>query len=241
MESVQLQIMFLDIYIDVGGLLALPVMNSSAFAKVPRFPPAKSKICSATKKLRAFLDYVAGLDDLSLVCFTVNDWTRLITVLTLCFRLSFPLELCLEFDWEWANSEIQLDRFLTKLSGDSDIAATASSNSLLSANRAVLGVLKSNYTRRFNLIGELTANQQKRTYGCPVMGGNLGLAAAQFHPGHTPAPQPSTDFDMSGIFPVFHDTWPMMVEGWQDVDNLSWDSLNDQLDSSTPSACSWPV
>ena len=231
--------MFLDIYIDAGSLLALPVANPSSLAKVPKFPPAKSKICSATQKLRLFLDYVAGLDDVSLVSFTVNDWTRLITVLTLCFRLSFPLQLCSEFDWEWANSEIQLDRFLTKLSGDTD--TPASSNSLLLANRAVLGVLKTNYARRLSSVGEITANHQKRTFGCPVMGGNLGLAAAQFHPGPTPAPQPSNNFDMSGIFPVFQDTWPMMVEGWQDVDNISWDSLNDQLDSSTPSACSWPV
>ena len=68
-----MQIMFLDIFLDVGSLLALPVSKTSLSAKITRFPPPTSKIYSGIKKIRALLDYVGELSDKSLLSFTVND------------------------------------------------------------------------------------------------------------------------------------------------------------------------
>lgn len=222
-ESVRLQSMFVDIYIDTGSLLSFPVAKTSLTIKTPRIPPPTSKIYSATKKLRTFLDYVGEMDDLSLLSFTVNDWTRLIVILTLSFRLSFPLSLCPEFDWKWANSEIQLDHFLSKVSRDAD--STIAPNSILAANRAVLGVLKTKYNRRLSALAEASTSQWSRTAGCPVMGGGgLSQNVAQWNSGLTEPSEPSTDSDMPEILPIFHDLWAAEA-GWQDSGEISWESF----------------
>ncbi|KAL7941152.1 hypothetical protein V8C42DRAFT_335503 [Trichoderma barbatum] len=225
-EAVRLQTMFLDIYLDTGSILAFPVAKTSLSAKITRFPPPTSKLYSGIKKIRAYLDYISELDDVSLLSFTVNDWTRLIIVFTLSFRLSFPLSQCPEFEWRWANSEIQLDQFLTKISRDED--ATVSSNGILSANRAVLGVLKAKYNRRLSSLNERPAAQSSRTFGCPMMNGGSGLIDPQWNSGNTQVSEPSIDSDMPEI-PIFNDMWTTMAAGWQDVEDISWDSVDDQF------------
>ncbi|RSL43871.1 hypothetical protein CEP53_011491 [Fusarium sp. AF-6] len=152
MESgaARMQAMFIDVFLDCGSLLAFPVAKTFLSAKITSFPPSLSNLCSATKKLRVFLDYVSELGDSSLLSFTVNDWTRFIVILTLSFRLSFPLSLCPDFDSASARSQLQLDQFLSKMSHGADGAA---SNDLLSASRAMLGLAKSKYDRRLEMLG----------------------------------------------------------------------------------------
>ncbi|WAO90263.1 Hypothetical protein NCS54_00768300 [Fusarium falciforme] len=148
--ATRMQAMFIDVFLDCGSLLAFPVAKTFLSAKTSCFPPQISNMCSATKKIRNFLDYVSELEDSSLLSFTVNDWTRFIVILTLSFRLSFPLSLCPDFDSASARSELQLDQFLSKMSYGADVTA---SNDLLSASRAMLGLAKSKYDRRVGLLG----------------------------------------------------------------------------------------
>ncbi|RFU79703.1 hypothetical protein TARUN_2509 [Trichoderma arundinaceum] len=237
-RSVRLQDMFFDIYLDVGSLLAFPVAVTSLSARIIRFPPPTSKMYSATKKIRRFLDYICEVDDTRLLSFTVNDWTRLIVVLTLSFRLSFPLELCPDFEWAWANSEIQLDLFLSEMLRDRDIAAA--SNSILSANRTVFNVLKSKYKSRLDSLGQSRAGQRHRTFGCPVMGGGLNLSVPLWTPELTEASEPSTRSHASEIIPLYHDVWTAVAAEWQDINQEPLDSLNDLLNDAV-TGHNWPV
>ncbi|KAL7931557.1 hypothetical protein V8C35DRAFT_309791 [Trichoderma chlorosporum] len=238
-EPIRLQIMFLDIFLDVGSLLALPVAKTSLSAKITRFPPPTSKLYSGIKKIRVLLDYISELDDKSLLSFTVNDWTRLITALTLSFRLSFPLSQCPDFDWRWANSEIQLDHFLSKISREEDV--TVASNGVLSANRAVLGVLKSKYNSRLSSLDQ-PARQINRSFGCPMMSGGTIIAESQWNSGLTQASDLSTESDVPEIFPVFHHAWmTMAAAGMQDIEEISWDSFDEQFINSTGTDSSWSM
>ncbi|KAL6851846.1 hypothetical protein J3F83DRAFT_757501 [Trichoderma novae-zelandiae] len=226
-EPIRMQIMFLDIFFDAGSLLTFPVAKPlSSVLKSVRIPPLIPKIYSATKKIRVFLEYVGDLDDRSLLSFTVNDWTRLIIVLTLAFRLSFPLGVCPDFDWTWANSEMQLDQFLSKVSREAD--TTVDSNGILSANRVVFGLLKSKFNRRLSSLSDEPVIPSSRTFGCPMMSGGSSLADAQWSSEFAPS-EPSTDTDMSEM--VFHDMWTAVATGWQDVGDLPWESFDEQLNS----------
>ncbi|PTB65557.1 hypothetical protein BBK36DRAFT_1202046, partial [Trichoderma citrinoviride] len=226
-EPIRMQTLFLDIFFDAGSLLEFPVAKTlSSVVKSVRIPPPIPNIYSATKKIRAYLDYVGDLDDNSLLSFTVNDWTRLIVVLTLAFRLSFPLYLCPDFNWTWASSEMQLDQFLSKVSRDADTAVA--SNGILSANRVVFGLLKSKFNRRLSSLGEERTIPSSRTFGCPMMSGGSSLADAQWSSEFAPS-EPSTDSDMSDM--VFHDMWTAVATGWQDVGDMPWESFDEQLNS----------
>ncbi|KAF3070017.1 hypothetical protein CFAM422_006765 [Trichoderma lentiforme] len=229
-EPVRLQMMFLDIYLDTGSLLALPVAKTSLSAKLTRFPPPISKIYSGTRKIRACLDYVGGLSDKAILSFTVNDWTRLITIFTLAFRLSFPLKECPDFDWEWANSEIQLDQFLSKISREGD--TTVASNGVLSANRAVLGVLKAKYNRRLSSLSEQPSREVSKTFGCPMMSGGTLIAEANWNSGLTQASAQSTIVDMPEVLPGFHDDWATLAAEWHNIEEMTWESFDDQFTNS---------
>lgn len=229
-EPVRLQMMFLDIYLDTGSLLALPVAKTSLSAKLTRFPPPISKIYSGTRKIRACLDYVGGLSDKAILSFTVNDWTRLITIFTLAFRLSFPLKECPDFDWEWANSEIQLDQFLSKIAREGD--TTVASNGVLSANRAVLGVLKAKYNRRLSSLSEQPAREVSKTFGCPMMSGGTLIAEANWNSGLTQASAQSTIVDMPEVLPGFHDDWATLAAEWHNIEEMTWESFDDQFTNS---------
>ncbi|KAK1246141.1 hypothetical protein MKX07_005210 [Trichoderma sp. CBMAI-0711] len=237
-ETIRMQALFLDIFFDAGSLLAFPVAGTpSPSLKSERIPPPIPKIYSATKKIRVFLDYVGNLDDNALLSFTVNDWTRLIVVLTLAFRLSFPLSLCPDFDWTWASSQIQLEQFLSKVSRDAD--TVVASNGILSANRVVFGLLKTKFNRRLSSVGDEPTIPSSRTFGCPMMSGGSSLADAQWSSEFAPS-EPSTDSDMSDM--VFHDMWTAVATGWQDVGDVPWETFDEQLNSvGTCPASGWSI
>lgn len=215
--------MFVDIFLDCGSLLALPVAETYLSAKTHCFPPPLSKIYSATKKIRALLDYVGELDDSAVLSFTINEWTRLIMVLTLSFRLSFPLSLYPDFDSARARSELQLDQFLSKMSHGADNAA---SNDLLSASRALLGLAKSKYDRRLgSLGGPPSVAPPNRFFGCPVMDGSLRTPVDQNFTnlsGWTDVGEPKTR-------PLFHDVWATMTIGWGNASDIPWDTGEEGL------------
>ncbi len=215
--------MFIDVFLDCGSLVAFPVAKTSLSAKLARFAPPVSKICSATKKLRALLDYMSGLDDSSLLSFTVNDWTRFIVAMTLSFRLSFPLSSCPDFDSAWARSELQLDQFLSKVSQGADIATA--SNDILSADRAVLGVVKTKYDRRLDSLGTSPSSPASGMFGCPMMDGSLRKSVEQWDPELMNLSWSSTDTSNAKNPSPFHDLWATMTMGWGGADDMPWNAL----------------
>ena len=221
-EATRMQAMFIDVFLDCGSLLAFPALT----AKTNCFPPPLSKICSATKKIRAFLDYVGELKDSSLLSFTINDWTRLIVVLTLSFRLSFPLPLCPDFDSANARSQLQLDQFLSQMSSGAD--ATASSN-ILSASRTVLGLAKLKYDRRLgSLEGPQSVAATSRVFGCPVMDGSFRTSVEQWDPSFTNLSGWTDAGELKSV-PLFHDVWATMTRGWGNSSDMSWDIVEEGL------------
>ncbi|KAM3551740.1 hypothetical protein ARSEF4850_007728 [Beauveria asiatica] len=239
--TVRMQIMYLEIYLDVGSLLALPVAKTALSARNARFPPPMTRINSCVRKLRAFLDLVAALDDAAMLAFTVNDWTRLIIVLTLAFRLSFPVALSPAFDWLSAREEIQLGQFLSQTSRGS--VASADSNGILAANRVVLGVLKSKYSQRQSSQADEAhpATQPSRSAGCPMMGGGGGVTIAQWDMSLNEANALSTDPDMPDMIPMLQGMWATGGVRWQDMDKIPWDSFGDTMDGGSGAVESWPA
>ncbi|KAF4455946.1 hypothetical protein F53441_1813 [Fusarium austroafricanum] len=177
----------------------------------PRFCPPLPQLYGAVGKIKTFLDFVLRLDDASLLSFTINDWTRLIVALTLSFRLSFPLPLCPDFDSAYARAELQLGCFLGRMSQGSE---KVTQSDLLSASRCVLGLAKSKYDIRLDLLGKSQSTQLvSHTFGCPIMHGNFATSIDD------------GQFDPSGLsewigdnehrkFPLFHDIWATMTMGW---------------------------
>lgn len=218
-----MQTMFIDVFLDCGSLLVFPVAKTFLSAKRSCFPPPLSNLCSAPKKIRSYLDYVSELEDSSLPSFTVNDWTRFIVILTLAFRLSFPLSLCPDFDSNSARSEIQLDQFLSKMSDGADITT---STDLLSASRAMLGLAKTKYDRRLELLEKpAPVTPVSRVFGCPMMDGSLRRSVEQWDHNFT---------NLSGWAepknpPLFHDVWATMTMGWGNVGDISWDAVDEGL------------
>ncbi|KAI8717128.1 hypothetical protein NCS52_00787400 [Fusarium sp. LHS14.1] len=221
--ATRMQTMFIDVFLDCGSLLVFPVAKTFLSAKRSCFPPPLSNLCSAPKKIRSYLDYVSELEDSSLPSFTVNDWTRFIVILTLAFRLSFPLSLCPDFDSTSARSEIQLDQFLSKMSDGADITT---STDLLSASRAMLGLAKTKYDRRLELLEKpAPVTPVSRVFGCPMMDGSLRRSVEQWDHNFT---------NLSGWAepknpPLFHDVWATMTMGWGNVGDISWDAVDEGL------------
>ncbi|KFY78900.1 hypothetical protein V499_02026 [Pseudogymnoascus sp. VKM F-103] len=218
-------------YQEMQGSMTPTVLGSAKTylsANITPFPPLLSKICTATKKLRAFLDYISDLEDSSLLSFTINDWTRLIVVLTLSFRLSFPLLLCPDFDSAWARSELQLDQFLSKVSHGADIATA--SNDIISARRAVLSVMKSKYDHRLGSLSEPPCTAPaSRIFGCPMMDGSLRTSLGQWDPELINISGSSTDASEAKNLPLFNDVWASMTMGWGNTSDMSWDTFEDSF------------
>lgn len=206
-----MQAMFVDIFLDCGGLLVLPISKTYSTAKKTRFCPPLPKVYGAIKKIRAFLDFVLTLDDSSLLSFTINDWTRLIVVLTLSFRLSFPLTLNLDFDSSYARSELRLDDFLGQMSRGTDITAQSD---LLSASRYVLSLAKSKYDLRLASLKDLQPVQPvSRTFGCPIMSVNLRTSTERLQSSSS-GPSECVDTNKQKKLPLWHDIWATMTFSW---------------------------
>ncbi|KAH8897678.1 hypothetical protein GQ53DRAFT_637773 [Thozetella sp. PMI_491] len=206
--AMRMQAMFVDIFLDCGSLLALPV--SKRYSDTPAFEscPPLFRVYSAIKKIRAFLDFVVNLDDPSLLSFTINDWTRLIVILTLSFRLSFPLAILPDFDSAYARSQLRLDLFLSEMSRGVDITAQMD---LLSANRSILGLAKSRYDLRLaSLEDPHIVLPVIRTFGCPMMNGSLGTSIEQWEPTLSGSCETAV-ISEKGKLSFFHDVWTTMT------------------------------
>ncbi|OAR02979.1 hypothetical protein LLEC1_05647 [Akanthomyces lecanii] len=223
--AIRLQMLYLDIYLDVGSLLTFPVAKTALSARKMRFAPTAATMSSSAKKLGAFLRAVGELDDAAVFAFTVNDWTRFVVVLTLAFRLSFPLALAPDFDWLAARKDIRLEQFLSEVSRGAEEGAGP--DGVLAANRAVLGVLRSNYSQREKTLAEnaALASPPSTCAGCPAMGGSGEVTTAHRGLGVGNVPALSTDADMPDMLPMLHSMWATGGTAWQDMDKIPWDLL----------------
>jgi hypothetical protein len=200
-----MQVMFVDIFLDCGNLLVLPVSRTYSTTKNAISSPPLPIIYRAIKKISTFLDFILNMDDISLLSFTINDWTRFIVVLTLSFRLSFPSTLCPDFDSAYARSELRLDQFLKNMSQGTDPTLQ---NDLLSVSRCMLGVAKSKYDLRLaSLLESPLCRPVGRTFGCPLMSRNAGTPNLTESSGWT-------DGSQENKLPLFHDIWATMTMGW---------------------------
>jgi hypothetical protein len=197
--------MFVDIFLDCGSMLVLPVSRTYSTPKNAISSPPLPIIYRAIKKISTFLDFILNMDDISLLSFTINDWTRFIVVLTLSFRLSFPSTLCPDFDSAYARSELRLDHFLRNISQGT---GPTFQNDLLSVSRCMLGVAKSKYDLRLASLKDSSFSRPVgRTFGCPLMSRNAGtsdLIVSSW----------SADGSQESRLPLFHDIWATMTLGW---------------------------
>jgi hypothetical protein len=218
--------MFIEIFLDCGSLLNFPVAKTPISNIPSRAPPSSSKLYSAVNRIGLFLDYVAALGDRFFLSSTVNDWTRLIVILTLSFRLSFPLPLCPDLDSANVRAKLRLDQFLSKMS---DTPGPTASGDLLSVSRAMFGLAKGKYKRRLDSLGEqLPAAQSSRVFGCPVMNGGLRTLVNQRGASSlitTGGGQASPWGDM----PALHDIWSIMTMGWDSISDIGWHTIDDGL------------
>jgi hypothetical protein len=196
--------MFVDIFLDCGNMLVLPVSRTYSTTKNAISSPPLPTIYRAIKKISTFLDFILNMDDISLLSFTINDWTRFIVVLTLSFRLSFPSTLCPDFDSAYARSELQLDQLLSNMSQGTDPTLH---NDLLSVSRCMLGVAKSKYDLRLASLKDSPFSRPVgRTFGCPLMSRNAGTSDLVDSSGW--------DSGQENRLPLFHDIWATMTMGW---------------------------
>ena len=206
--------LFLNIFLDVGSLLAFPVAKTSLLSKFNRFTPPIPKLGSGAGKVKQMLNFVGKLDDAGLLSLSVSDWTCLIVVLTIGFRLSLPLPACPEFDSTWARQEIGLEQFLANLTSRDD--ASASNSSVLVANRAVFGVLKTKFATRVKALDNASLGMK---FGCPI------LYNTMLEPAFT---EWDSDFssttDLSGSYgDVFEEMWHSVASDLVDGNTFMWD------------------
>lgn len=204
--------MFVDIFLDCGSLLSFPVSKTYSNTNTSSSYPSLPRLYRAIDKMKTFLDYVVGLKDSSIISFTINDWTRLIAILTLSFRLSFPLALCPDFSSRYARSVLRLDEFLDQISRGATPTSTGSD--LLSASRSVLGLAKTKYNIRLAALeGLQPARSFSHIFGCPIMAGNLDKSKGQ-------SKSSSSEGGEKKTMPFSHDAWATMTMSWFPDDEL---------------------
>ncbi|KAF4340303.1 hypothetical protein FBEOM_5814 [Fusarium beomiforme] len=205
LEAIRFQVMFVDIFLDCGSMLGLPVSKKYASTDASVLYPSLPTLYEATRKIRTFLSLVVDLGSPSLLSFTINDWTRLIVVLTLSFRLSFPLALCPEFDSAYARSQIQLGRFLRDMSQGANPGVE---KDLLSASRCMFSLAKVKYDSRLASLRNADSNTPvSRTFGCPVINRNLSISSGNRQ-------SQSIEENKQTRVPLFFDLWATMTMGW---------------------------
>ncbi|KND88016.1 hypothetical protein TOPH_07283 [Tolypocladium ophioglossoides CBS 100239] len=210
---VNLQAMFIGFYLDGCSLLKLP---RAVPLGNPSLPPTPSKLYDCTVKLKKFLDHFLALDEAAFLCFTLNDWGRLVLSVILALRLSFPAPECPNFDTSWARSHLRLDQFLSRMCQETDLTSASKKVDVLSASRVVMGVVKEKYERRLRALEASQAAPSGKSHGCPMLDGSL----EQYYPlwdaafGSTAMPQPLVGPSETTSQPVFHDLWATMTMGW---------------------------
>ena len=160
--------MFTDVYLDCYSLLCFPVYKSYLLCRRAVEESLTTKLYSATHQIKNILKYVTTLGDAHLFSFTINDWTRLIVTIVLAFRLSFPLP-SVSHNYLWARSHLQLDYFLSTFSSGTNLLNA--SNDIITASRAVFGVVLTKYNSKLYSASSATdaSTSTSRSFGCPVM------------------------------------------------------------------------
>ena len=233
-------LLFTDLYLNGGYLLALPRSRHNHSSPGP-LSPSPSKVAAILPSLKLFLSETLRLDQPAFLAFTSADWAHLVLAIILAFRLSLPLPECPDFDHVSARAELRLGDFLDAMCRETDLAAASKKVDVLSASRVVFRIVKAKFDRHVglaNMRGDAaaaavassssasftSATARSAAAGiCPMLDGSVDQYLPLWDPafpamdtavGPTP-PGVSSGATASKLQqPVFHDLWATMTMGW---------------------------
>jgi hypothetical protein len=155
-----------------------------------------SELAACIPQLRTFLDYILSLPEGQRAAFSGAEWSRLVIVIVLGFRLSLPVASCPQWDDEACRRELDFNAYLDRLCrderryppGNFAHASRDPSMDIVSAFRVVLGVVKEKLEKRVARMRPRPApaagiaagpllnpmSMGGRTPACPMLDGSLG-------------------------------------------------------------------
>ncbi|ETR97874.1 hypothetical protein M419DRAFT_90347 [Trichoderma reesei RUT C-30] len=171
---VHMQRLFAHLCLQDGALLRLPRLPLHLTKGRPPLLPEISDLYASVATIHQLLTYILGLGDTIMANFSIADWCRFITTTILAIRLTLATPECPEFDTCWARSRLQLGDILERLCKEKVPTVANRTVDVLSAMRAILGVVRDKYNRRLDLIHrrQETATQ-KLSLGCPMLDGSM--------------------------------------------------------------------
>lgn len=197
------------------------------------------RLVQAVSPLQQFLDRCVSLPLSEFGNFCSLDWGRLICSIILCFRLSFPLEKCPQWNATAFRQRVNFEYYLSRLCQDDEgstghqslTPTTARTADVRSASQVILEVVRRKFQKRMELLMAAppsaqpisSANLDRTMKGCPVLDGSLDQYFQVWD---------ETFVDPSMVMPaasdeksagpptgqpaVFHDLWATMTMSWAD-------------------------
>ncbi|KAI1206725.1 uncharacterized protein F4807DRAFT_453273 [Annulohypoxylon truncatum] len=167
-------------------ILAAPLMQifhpRSSDAENPLIDAAKLQ--AATYTTRAFLDYTVTISAEQMGYFSSVDIGRLILIIILAYRLSFPIPSCPSYDYVQGRKTLDFGAVLAKLStidnndGDGKDAITDKNSKkvdVVTAFKVVLGSLRAKFEKKSADLeaAAAAAEESRRARQCPMFDGSL--------------------------------------------------------------------
>ncbi|KAK5998845.1 hypothetical protein PT974_01229 [Cladobotryum mycophilum] len=224
--TIRMEVMFVNIYLNGGNLLRIPRPSKSQIAACISLPPTEIKLRDCVPVLKQYLDFVSSLHQETVMGFSIVDWNRLILLIILAIRLSFPLLECPDFDPAWARSQIRMNEFLDKFCQTTDLTPATKKVDILSASRVVFAVVRDKYNREVQRqnakMGTPVDSTPSATMRCPMLDGSMDQYISSWgatFDTNSRAAMPMAGPNLSAGSPqVFHDLWATMTMGWANDD-----------------------
>lgn len=169
-----MQSLFVHLCLQAGALFRLTRLPLHLTKGRPPLLPEISELYASVDVTRQLLTYVLGLDDTIKATFSTADWCRFISGIILAIRLTLATPECPEFDTCWARSRLQLGEVLERLCEEKAPKIADKTIDVLSAMRAILGVVRDKYNQRVDLINHRRQMApRKLSLGCPMLDGSM--------------------------------------------------------------------
>jgi hypothetical protein len=172
--SLKIALFYTNIFLCGGTKLKFPGVAGPLTAPPEFLYPSMSSFARCAEIIGNFFDFVLSLERSTFLLFCGVDWTRLIAVIILSIRISFPMPECLDWDASWARSKMHLSEFLAAICTRPDLRLGADSLDILSATRVIMGMVKEKYDRevsRYTMEALHSANAGR--VRCPMLDGSL--------------------------------------------------------------------
>ncbi|EKG17482.1 hypothetical protein MPH_05290 [Macrophomina phaseolina MS6] len=145
-----------------------------------------AQLASCIPFARAFFAAILALPRAHLTCFSSLDWARFVLCVVLCFRLSFPLTHCPEWDVDAARRELRFEQLLAQMcelggregkERNADAAGGFEGNppNVVAAMQVMLRLVKRKFDAKIEAekVGAATeAPAARATSGCPMINGS---------------------------------------------------------------------